>query len=181
MVLKKEKPVKNSVQLLFGSVLDANIEELCGWIISENLAPVKANLLTLLINSEGGDLHAAFALIECMNASTIPVRTVGVGQTLSAGLIIAMSGTKGMRIVTPTCSIMSHSYSTQIEGNHYSLLEVQRELCYTHNRIVEQYIKCTGKSKELINEKLTSKNDSWLLPPAAVEFGLFDRVDNLKF
>ena len=67
--------------------------------------------LTLVINSPGGQVHSAFALIDTMKGSAIPVKTVGLGMIASCGLLTFMSGTKGRRVITPNTSILSHKYS----------------------------------------------------------------------
>ena len=73
------------------------------WIIEKNLLPAKLRPkeLTLIINSPGGSVHAAFALIDTMKGSSIPVKTVGLGLIASCGVLTFMSGAKGKRIITP--------------------------------------------------------------------------------
>ena len=51
------------------------------WIIEENLVKRgKKKSLTLIIHSEGGDLQAGFAIIDTMQGSAIPIRTIGIGM-----------------------------------------------------------------------------------------------------
>src|SRR5574344_1834410 len=57
--------------------------------------------LTLIINSPGGDLNSAFAIIDCMKGSALPVHTIGLGLIASCGILTFMSGEKGHRILTP--------------------------------------------------------------------------------
>ena len=47
----------------------------------------------------------AFALIDTMKGSAIPIKTVGLGLIASCGIPTFMSGTKGRRIITSNTSI----------------------------------------------------------------------------
>jgi ATP-dependent Clp protease, protease subunit len=164
------------ISLVFGEITTELVAETIAWILTENISPNPPDQLTLLINSEGGDLSAAFALIEVMQGSRIPVRTVGLGEIASAGLIIFMSGQKGMRILTPTCSVMSHHFSTGLSGNYHEILNVQKELNFVHRRIINQYIHCTGLSEAEINNKLIPSRDIFLSPQEALELGIGDEI-----
>jgi ATP-dependent Clp protease protease subunit len=166
--------------LLFGEVNSEVAQGVSEWILMENLAENPPELLTLMINSPGGDLAAGFAIIEMMNGSRIPVRTIVLGEACSAGLLIAMSGTKGQRFVTPTCSIMSHHFSGGASGDYHALLNVQKEYKFTDRRIVDQYIRCTGLDEKTIRKKLIPNNDVYLSPSEAVELGLFDAIRGLS-
>ena len=67
------------------------------FILEKNLLPPSArpDYLTLIICSPGGEMTAAFALIDIMNGSSIPIRTLGIGQISSCGILTFMSGAKG--------------------------------------------------------------------------------------
>lgn len=162
--------------MLYGPVDDETVKALTAWVIGEALEDNPPDYLTLLINSPGGDLAAAFALIEIMQGSAIPIRTIGLGQIASAGLLIFMSGEKGQRILTPTCSIMSHSFSTGLSGNYHDLMAVDRELQFTQRRIVNQYMQCTGKDEAYVVEKLLPHRDVYMSPEEAIEHGFGDVI-----
>ena len=167
--------------LLFGDINDHIIAQACNVIISEQYRPEPKEKIRIMINSPGGDLHPAFALLEVMEASKIPIETIALGQCASAALLIFMSGTPGMRIVTRTCTSMSHTYSTDIGGNHWDLKEIQKELQNTQDRILDQYMKCTGLSKQKIMKNLIGRSDHWLKPQQVVEYGIADRIGALEF
>ena len=172
----------SAINLLFGEFTTELAADICAWIINANVADEqgeKPKSLTLMINSVGGDLSAAFAIIECMRGSKIPVHTIAMGNVCSAGLITFMNGKKGFRTITPTCSIMTHTYNTSISGNHHELLAIHKELDFTHRRILENYKRCTGLSEKVINEKLIGVQDNWLSPREALEFGMGDRISAL--
>lgn len=164
------------ISLLFGEITIDTMAEQSAWLLSEALANNPPEILTLMINSPGGDLSAAFGFIELMQGSRIPVRTVGLGEICSAGLIIFMSGHKGNRILTPTCSVMSHHFSTGVAGNYHELLNARKELDFINQRIIQQYVKCTGLSEEEVREKLIPNHDVFMSPSEAVALGLADEI-----
>jgi ATP-dependent Clp protease protease subunit len=167
--------------LLFGEINDELVAQACHVIIAEQYRENPKDKITIMINSPGGELHAGFALIEIMEASRIPIETIAIGQCVSAALMIFMSGTPGMRTVTRTCTAMSHTYSTGIEGNHWDLKDIQKELSNTQDRIIAQYEKCTGQSKAIIMKKLIGKGDHWLRPEEMVKYGIADHVGPVQF
>jgi ATP-dependent Clp protease protease subunit len=171
-----EQQKSPGLSLLFGEITTELVADTIAWILSENLSDNPPDLLTLLINSPGGDLSAAFALIEIMQGSRIPVRTVGLGEICSAGLIIFMSGYKDQRILTPSCSIMSHHFSTGVQGNYHEILNVQKELDFVNQRILSQYKKCTGLEESEIKQKLLPERDVFLTPTDALELNIADHI-----
>lgn len=175
-----EEAASPGIALLFGEINSDVAQGISEWILSENLSENPPEILTLMINSPGGDLAAGFAIIEVMNGSRIPVRTIVLGEACSAGLLIAMSGSKGLRIVTPTCSIMSHHFSGGASGEYHSLLNIQKEYKFTDRRIVDQYIRCTCLDEKTIRKKLIPNKDVYLSPQEALELGLFDEIRGLS-
>lgn len=167
--------------LLYGPILDEQVAEAQNVIISEQYRPNSHGKIRLFINSEGGELHSAFALIEVMMASRVPIETVAIGQCASAGLIIFMSGTKGMRTITPTCTTLTHNFSTGIDGNFANLMSTYEELKATNNRIISHYQECTGMTQKIIKSKLVGASDIWLSPADCVKYGIADQIGRVTF
>jgi len=148
------------------------------WIIEKNLAPSqeRPKELTLIINSPGGSVHAAFALIDTMKGSAIPVKTVGLGLIASCGVLTFMAGAKGKRILTPNTSILSHQYSWGSSGKEHELFARVREFELSTERMLAHYKKCTGLSEKKIREILLPPEDKWLSAKEAVEYGIADKI-----
>lgn len=159
------------------SVNAESVKPVIEWILHENyvIKPRKKELL-LMVCSDGGDLSAAFALIDTMRASQIPVKTVGLGLIASCGLLIFIAGTQGRRILTPNTSILSHQFSAGSEGKSHELFATIREFELTNKRIVEHYKQCTGLSEEEIMAKLLPAQDVWLDHDSALELNLCDSI-----
>ena len=148
------------------------------WIIEKNLTPdsERPKELTLVINSPGGDVHSAFALIDTMKGSAIPIKTVGLGLIASCGILTFMSGTKGKRIITPNTSILSHQYSWGSGGKEHELFARVREFELSSKRMIEHYKKCTGLTEKKIREVLLPAEDVRLSAKEAVKYGLADKI-----
>ncbi len=147
-------------------------------IIEKNLLPnsQRPKELTLIINSPGGQVHSAFALIDTMKGSAIPVKTVGLGMIASCGLLTFMSGTKGRRVITPNTSILSHQYSWGSGGKEHELFARVREFELSTARMIEHYKKCTGLSEKKVRDILLPPEDRWLSAKEAVKYGIADKI-----
>jgi ATP-dependent Clp protease protease subunit len=133
-----------------------------------------------MITSYGGDLSAAFSIIDVMRGSKIPVHTVGLGCIASAGLLTFISGTKGKRVITPNTSILSHQWSWGQVGKEHELIATMREFELTTIRMINHYKKCTGLSDKIIRERLLPPQDVWLSPQEALKYKLCDAVKDIK-
>jgi len=151
------------------------------WIIEKNLLPSneRPKELTLIINSPGGSVHAAFALIDTMKGSAIPIKTVGLGLIASCGVLTFMAGTKGRRILTPNTSILSHQYSWGSSGKEHELFARVREFELSTERMLDHYRKCTGLKEKVIREVLLPPEDKWLSAKEAVKYGIADAIKSV--
>jgi len=163
--------------VLMGEVTAESIRPVIEWILYENFVVRKRKKeLLLMICSEGGDTASAFALIDVMRGSAIPVKTVGLGMIASAGLMIFIAGTAGRRILTPNTSIMSHQFSWYNEGKAHELFATMKEFELTQARMLAHYKTCTGLTETEIREKLLPPQDVWLSATDAQQLNVCDHV-----
>lgn len=148
------------------------------WIIEKNLLPdsERPKELTLIINSPGGSVHAAFGLIDVMKGSALPIKTVGLGMIASCGVLTFMAGTKGKRVLTNNTSILSHQYSWGSGGKEHELFARVKEFELSSDRMLKHYKKCTGLSEKKIKEILLPPEDVWLTAEEAVKHGIADAI-----
>lgn len=171
---------ENGYYLFFDDVTIDSCKACIEWILEANFSENKPKLLNLLICSQGGDLHAAFGLVDIMRGSSIPISTIGLGGLASAGTLIFMSGEPGKRILTPNTSVMSHQFSSGSGGKEHELVAIVKEFQLTSDRIISHYKKCTGLSEKIIKEKLLPHQDVYLSAEEAVEYGIADNIKTLK-
>ena len=170
----------NGMYVFMGEVNHESIKPIIEWILHENfVSKKKRKELLLMICSEGGDMSAAFALIDVMKSSNIFIKTVGLGQIASAGLLIFLAGSPGRRTLTPNTSIMSHQYAWGSDGKHHELLATMKEFGLTQTRMVNHYTTCTGLSEEEIKQHLLPPHDVYLSAEEALKLGICDHISRL--
>jgi ATP-dependent Clp protease protease subunit len=170
----------HGIFILSDEITHVNTTDAIEFILECNLLAKKDRFqnLTLIVNSPGGDLTAAFALIDIMQGSRIPVHTLGLGQISSAGLLIFMAGKKGFRTLTPNTSILSHQYSWGSSGKEHELVAVIKEFTLTGKRMLNHYMKCTGMAEKKVKEILMPSSDVYLDATEAVKYNIADKVVN---
>ena len=162
-------------------VSDETVKPIIEWILVENhVVKKKKKELLLMICSEGGSVEDAFALIDVMKASSIPIKTVGLGCVASSGLLIFLAGMKGRRMLTPNTSILSHQYSNYHEGKHHELFAIAKEHTLIQERMLKHYRVSTGLSEDVILNKLLPPTDVYLSADEALALGLCDFVTDLR-
>ena len=111
------------------------------------------------INSNGGDLTSAIALIDVMKNSNVPIRTIGVGAVISAAFFIFAAGTKGERFIGRNTSIMCHQYSTNAEGKHHDLKAYGKEMELTNKKMLNLLKEFTDLDLKAIKSKSKFKRN----------------------
>ena len=171
----------NGMYVFMGEVDNESIKPVIEWILHENfVAKKKRKELLLMICSEGGDMSAAFALIDVMKASSIPIKTVGLGCIASSGLLMFLAGHKGRRILTPNTSILSHQYSNYHEGKHHELFAIAKEHNLIQRRMLQHYKESTGLDEATILTKLLPASDIYLSAEEALELHICDYISDLR-
>jgi ATP-dependent Clp endopeptidase proteolytic subunit ClpP len=165
---------------LQGDVNYESIGQAVQWIIAENLKPLpkgqKTKLLTLYINSNGGDLYNAFALIDMMHCSKYPVRTIGIGNVMSAAALILACGKRGERYVAKNTGILTHQFYSDMEGKEHELKAGMRELELCRVRVYRLLTDYCRISERVVKKKLLQQSDVWLTAEEAVAIKLADKI-----
>ena len=167
--------------VFMGEITDDAIRPIIEWILVENhVVRKKKKELLLMICSEGGAMESAFALIDVMRASSIPIKTVGLGSVASSALLIFLAGTPGRRMLTPNTSILSHQYSWGSDGKHHELFAMTKEFGLAQQRMMDHYRVTTGLDEEVIKQRLLPSSDVYLSAEEALTLGICDFISDLK-
>jgi ATP-dependent Clp protease protease subunit len=167
--------------VFMGEITDDAIRPIIEWILVENhVVRKKKKELLLMICSEGGAMESAFALIDVMRASSIPIKTVGLGSVASSALLIFLAGTPGRRMLTPNTSILSHQYSWGSDGKHHELFAMTKEFGLAQQRMLDHYRMTTGLDEEVIKQRLLPASDVYLSAEEALALGICDFISDLK-
>ena len=167
--------------VLMDEISDESIKPVIEWILYENFVRKRRSKeLLLMICSNGGSLESAFALIDVMNSSAIPIKTVGLGAIASAGLCIFIAGAKGRRVLTPNTSILSHQFSWGSYGKAHELFATVKEFELCQQRMIALYKQATGLDDETIRKVLLPPQDVYLSAEEAQSYNICDHVANFN-
>ena len=157
---------------------NGSCSEAMSFILARNLMNSKERpkQIKMIINSPGGIVSSAFALIDTMKGSKVPVFTYGMGEIASCGLLTFMSGEKGKRFITRNTAILSHQFSWGSIGKEHELMASVKEFNNTSRRIIEHYKRCTGQTEATIKKYLLPAEDVWLTPKEAIKYGIADQI-----
>lgn len=167
--------LENRVHFLYGDIEEENIMNTIYWITYENMLPGD-DVLTLYINSMGGSLADAFALIDIMRTSRKPIRTIGMGSVISAAFLIFAAGSKGERIISRNASIMCHQFSSGMDGKYHDIKAITKENELTNQRMVNLLKDCSGLDAKTIRNKLLPPTDVWFKAEEIVNLGIADSI-----
>jgi ATP-dependent Clp protease protease subunit len=171
----------HGIMVLMDEINHETVKPVIEWVLHENhVRKKKHKELLLMICSEGGNIAEAFALIDVMRSSKIPVKTVGLGSIASCGLLIFMAGAAGRRILTPNTSILSHQFSWESEGKSHELFATIKEFELTQKRMVTLYRDATGLEDDVIRKVLLPPQDVWLSAEEALGYHICDAIADLS-
>jgi len=168
--------LKNSVFFLTGEIEEENISKCIKWLTYENLGTKAEKVLTLYVNSTGGDLYQAFALIDVMNTSEYTVRTIGIGAVMSAAFLIVAAGSKGERFVSQNTSCMCHQFSSGTDGKYHDLKAEMKETEFLNAKMVDVLVEATGKAPTYVKKRLLPPTDVYMSAHEMIEHGAADYI-----
>jgi ATP-dependent Clp protease protease subunit len=169
------KLLDNSVHFLTGEITAENVQECIKWIVYENLE-VKEKILTLYVNSTGGDLYQAFALIDIMQSSKHSVRTIAIGSIMSAAFLIFASGTRGERYLAANTGIMCHQFSGSAEAKYHDLKAEMKENEFLNQKMINILKAATDLTVSKIKAKLLPASDVYMTAQEALDLGIADQL-----
>lgn len=130
--------------------------------------------VNVYINSPGGNVDSALAILDSMTTCACPIKTIGIGSVCSAAVLLLAAGSKGNRVLSPNCRIMTHQVSTGIGGNvselENEIQEVQR-LQEIYNNLLSKY---TGQKISKIKADITM--NYYMSAQEAIIYGIADKI-----
>lgn len=170
------KLLENSTYFINGEIDEDSVGACVKWLIYENLDTSKEKILTIYINSTGGDLYQAFGLIDVMQASPHVIRCIGIGAVMSAAFLIFASGDKGQRYAAKNTSFMCHQFSESMDNKYHDLKATMRENDLCNDRMVAILKEATALAPSVIKKKLLPASDVYLTAQEVVELNVADHI-----
>ena len=170
------KLLEQCTHYLSGEINEDIVDDAIKWIIYENIAFREPKHLTLYINSTGGDLYQAFALIDVMQASHHTIQTIGIGAVMSAAFLIFAAGDKGERYASKNTSFMSHQFSDIIDNKYHDIKASMKESELCNQKMITILKEATGLPPSRVRSKLLPASDVYLSAQEVVDLGVADHI-----
>jgi len=159
-----------------GNVDGESIEKAIRWILMGSRNPSPEHPMKLHVNSDGGNLTDAFALIDVMRTSPVPIATVGMGNLMSSAFMIFAAGAKGRRAIAKNTSIMIHQFNHEYMGKYHDMKAYAAEIDRINERMVAELSRTSGLTEEYVQTELLSPSDVWLTAEQLVGLGFADVI-----
>jgi ATP-dependent Clp endopeptidase proteolytic subunit ClpP len=126
----------------------------------------------LHLTTNGGIIHSAFSIIDCMNSISLPIYTVIEGFVASAGTLISVSGEK--RYISKNAYVLIHELRSGIWGKMSELEEEMTNIKKIQEHLTNIYLEKTSIKKKKLN-RILKKDVEWNAEEA-LEFGIADEI-----
>ena len=126
----------------------------------------------LHLTTNGGLIHAAFSIIDCMNSISLPIYTVIEGYVASAGTLISVSGEK--RYISKNAYVLIHELRSGFWGKMSEMEEEMMNIKKIQEHLINIYLNKTSLKKKKLN-RILKKDIEWNAEEA-IEFGIVDEI-----
>lgn len=132
--------------------------------------------IMLYVNSPGGSVSSAMAIIDTMNFIKCDVSTICIGLAASAGAVILSSGTKGKRFSLPNSEVMIHQplINGGVGGQATDIEITAKNIVKMKKRLNEMLAKNTGQKLAKIEADV--ERDYWMTADEALKYGIVDKI-----
>ncbi|MEI6528648.1 MAG: ATP-dependent Clp endopeptidase proteolytic subunit ClpP [bacterium] len=128
----------------------------------------------LYINSPGGSVTAALAIMDTMNHIKNDVSTVCVGLAASAAALLLSCGKKGKRFSLPNSEIMIHQPLGGAQGQASDIAITARQILKLKEKLTKILADNAGKSVAQVEKD--ADRDYYMSAEEAKKYGLIDKV-----
>ena len=168
-VIYLTKDIDDSLWEEIQLILQWNREDKDNNIPIEERKPIK-----LLIHSMGGAIDACFALIDVMKLSKTPIMTVNMNCAMSAGGLILINGTKGMRYCTKMSTALIHQGSGGNSGGFEAVIAQTENYKRLMGMMKDNILENTNITKQQLTKK--AKGEWYIYADEQVELGMVDHI-----
>ena len=174
---------------LYGDVEEERVSEVIAGLLSlhhlgkpkiseEGEVIKEGKPIDLYVSTYGGSADDMAALVDVMNVvkKDCPVRTIGLGKVMSAGVLILASGTKGERSIGKNCRVMIHSVIGGHAGALHNLENELAEIKKMQEVYVDSLVEVTNLSKKQLKSFMRRKTNVYLTAEEAIKHGIADKI-----
>lgn len=129
--------------------------------------------ITLRINSPGGDVYEALAIVGRLSSSKCKITTEVYGHCMSASVLILASGDK--RRMSSYSWLMHHKSSYGLQGSHDMIVKEVNQMKREEKVWAKWMEELTAKKAEYWEKSAEHKN-LYLTAEQCLEFGVIDEI-----
>ena len=130
--------------------------------------------IRLYINSPGGSVTSALAILDTMNHIKNDVSTVCVGMAASAAALLLSAGKKGKRYSLPNSEIMIHQPMGGAQGQASDIEITAKQIVKLKSKLSQIMAGNTGKTLAQIEKD--ADRDYYMSADEAKKYGIVDKV-----
>lgn len=162
--------------LFFGEVDTDSVKSAISFVLKSNMLHRDNREISIYLNTVGGSCYDGFGLIDIMNISRLPVKTVGIGNIMSMGVLLLCAGAPGRRIITKNTQVMAHQFSGGAEGKFHELVSAYKAELYLEQLFLQHFLRNSTMNEKKIRDIMFGPTDRWLSPTECRKLGLVDHV-----
>ncbi len=130
--------------------------------------------IQLYINSPGGSVTSALAMLDTMSYIKPDVATICVGMAASAAAILLACGAKGKRFTLPNAEVMIHQPWGGAQGQATDIEITAKHIIATRDRLNKILSKATGQPLSKIEQDV--ERDYFMSAEEAKKYGIVDEI-----
>lgn len=141
-------------------------------------------IIPIYVDSFGGEIYSALAMIDILECADKPIATIAIGKAMSAGSVLLACGSPGWRFASPNSTIMIHDAASfncgKIEELKTSLKHVDALNDIMYGILAK---KCGHKDKDYFKKIIKEKgNQDWYIDATeALKHKIVDHIGVPKF
>ena len=134
--------------------------------------------INIYVNSPGGSVTAALAILDTINYIKPDVSTVCVGMAASAAAVILSAGAKGKRYALPNAEVMIHQPWGGAQGQATDIEITAKQILKTRDKLNKILSKNTGKPLAQVEKDVD--RDYFMSAEEAKKYGIIDEIHKTK-
>ena len=174
---------------LYGDVEEEKVAEVIAGLLSlhhlgkpkppkDDEEPEMGKPIDLYVSTYGGSADDMASLVDIMNMikKDCPIKTIGIGKVMSAGVLILASGTKGERYIGKNCRVMIHSVIAGSSGALHNLENELAEVKKMQEVYLDSLVEVTKLTKKQLKSFMRRKTNVYLTAEEAIKYGIADKI-----
>jgi len=166
---------------LVGEINDENTSAVISALVMNKVIAEKIEEpepMEFYLNSEGGSAYEMFAIYDVMKSvqDAYPIKTIGIGKIMSAGVLILAAGTKGQRYIGRNSRVMIHNVLSGQQGSITTIQNEFNEVKEIQRMYIAGLVECSNLTERELKKMLSKNQNIYISAEKAIEYGLADHL-----